>query len=596
MKGNKKYLGKIKAKQNLIEIFSYIKNINFKFELFKYSKLFQNKLGINYIENSVAKYLDNSNFIDELFGLKEPPITRKHFYYIESKTIAPNIKKSEMTINKELQKKYLINYLRNLKQDKELYIEINSQFFDFILEKGFIDNFSIKFPICDDDIINCKDIYDGNDNSSYKNYYNLLYEKLNKYNLNKNALSFYFQYQYQHRNALNSNFVKEIKINFNRIKKLSFLFSCASYETIHMIDTKKIINLYKEILTIKSLQNNLVYLDLHNILDAKHNLQNLNKFKSLLNLELKGFEFDSTFILELKTLKKLTLECCKNIGLSAITCLNLKELTLINYEINNSNSLLKFPELEKMRLCDNILYGINLIYEYIESFDFNSFKKLKEIKISDSGNDKSFYINMIKNICAVKSLKNIEFTINNEIKEEDILKINEENNSVENIIIYVYFEYTEDKESKIYNLLKKFPNTKSVSLFIPHKEWSREVFGNSTFEIKESQNLLIDKLYINISSEFFKFKLYCHSFEKLKEIAFHLNYVNNDLEKSFPIFNKYIYNKNNNIIFKSLTTFEFIFYNYCEEETYDKEYYLECKKIADIIENIYNNICQIYKI
>ena len=144
-----------------------------------------------------------------------------------------------------------------------------------------------------------------------------------------------------------------------------------------MIDTKKIINLYKEILTIESLQNNLVYLDLHNILHAKHNLQNLNKFKSLLNLELKRFEFDSTFILELKTLKKLTLEFCKNIGLSGITCLNLKELTLIDYEINNSNSLLKFPELEKMRLCDNILYRINLIYEYIESFDFNSFKKLK---------------------------------------------------------------------------------------------------------------------------------------------------------------------------------------------------------------------------
>ena len=119
MKGKKHYIKNIKSKHILLNIFSYIKNNNFKFELFKYSKLFQNKLGINYIEYSVEKYLDNSNFVLKHFCPKAGQETLNINLYDELNS--PIIKKSEMEINEELQKKYLLNYLKKLSTDIKLY-------------------------------------------------------------------------------------------------------------------------------------------------------------------------------------------------------------------------------------------------------------------------------------------------------------------------------------------------------------------------------------------------------------------------------------------------------------------------------------------
>ena len=550
-------------------IFSYLKNSNYKFILFKYSKLFQKKLKFNYIE----RYLDSIHFIDKLFSsnnLYQTELTDNIIY--------------EIGINKI--EKYLLNYFKKYKIQK-FPIGIDSVFFDIIMKNGFLkDIFYIKIPINEY-------IDDKNYNQQYYNNYNNIFEKMNKSNIKYTSLLFYYKMK------INSKILNEIKIDFNHIKELSIqqdLYNSNYYDN-EVIEEEKNNIFYLNLFSLKNIQNNIIYLDLCNkvyFMIEKNSFQNLNNFKSLLILKLSHFIFKSTFILEIKTLQIINLTECQNIELTENGCLNLKELNLINCIISKPKSLLNCLLLEKLNL--------NTEEKYDNIINFKSLMNLKEItslpidfiSLNNTLLEKATIYNrnmnysyketkkMIEKLCSIKSLKIVEFPIN-KINNYNLSKIKDKNTSMENMIIHFTKDDEEDQISNLYNLQNLFPNLTNLNLFIDGNSYYNKYIKNPNhvLEIKEKEKCKINKLYINIFSNSFNIKLYCQPFEKLKEVKFHLHNQIINLENIFPIFQDYIKNKKKNIIFKSLISFELIIENLGQENN---------EEINIIIENIFKNI------
>ena len=561
-------------------IFSYLKNSNYKFILFKYSKLFQKKLKFNYIE----RYLDSIHFIDKLFSFK-------NLYQTE---LTDNII-YEIGINKI--EKYLLNYFRKYKKQK-FPIGIDSVFFDIIMKNDYLKNiFYIKIPI--NEFIDNKNYRRG-----YYNKYNNVFEKMNKSNIKYTSLLFYYKIK------INEKILNEIKIDFNQIKELSIQqeFYNSNYYDNEVIEEEKNNIFYQNLFSVINIQKNIIYLDLCNkvyFMIEKNSFQNLNNFKSLLILKLNHFIFKSTFILEIKTLQIINLTECQNIELTENGCLHLKELNLINCIISKPKSLLNCPLLEKLNLNTEEKYHniinfkslINLKEITSSPIDFISLKNtLLESATIYNRNMKYSYKEtklMIEQLCSIKSLKKIEFSINKLINY-DLSKISEKNTSVENMIIHFTKEDDENQISNLINLQNLFPNITNLNLFIDSNCYYNTYIKNpdNVLEIKEKEKCKINKLYINIFSNSFNIKLYCQPFEKLKEVKFHLHNQINNIENIFPIFQDYIKNKKKNIIFKSLASFELIIENCGQENN---------KEINIIIENIFKNIditpnLQIFKI
>jgi hypothetical protein len=100
-------------------------------------------------------------------------------------------------------------------------------------------------------------------------------------------------------------------------------------------------------------------------------MNNLNNFKSLKILHLRGFEFENTFNLNLSTLIELSLENCINITLDDCLCSNLKNLYIEDCYFSLPDTLLKFPKLE---ICD--FFNIDE-QKFSSIIDFQSLDKIK---------------------------------------------------------------------------------------------------------------------------------------------------------------------------------------------------------------------------
>jgi len=184
------------------------------------------------------------------------------------------------------------------------------------------------------------------------------------------------------------NYLKEININFNKIKNL----------TIHNCDDniiqKNINNFFNILFSFNNIENNLIYLNI----EFKHCeinpiiFENLNNFKSLRYLLLKNINFDKEFIIKLKVLKVLSIISCKNIYLSEITNENLKKLYFYCCEISDINILKKV----NCNLNDNNISDNNLLGKI----------KFKELKILDL---------MSNNISDINVLAKVNFTKLNEL-------------------------------------------------------------------------------------------------------------------------------------------------------------------------------------
>jgi hypothetical protein len=292
-------------------------------------------------------------------------------------------------------------------------------------------------------------------------------------------------------------------------------------------------------------------------------------------LELKSFKFKTTFIFNLKNLNKLTLKNCENFTFEEDSCLNLRELYLLDCIVENPTSLLKMPELEECKLLPNL---IRVKQTYNSIIDFKSLKNVKGItaEISDFINMEEnsltnvnlySYTNcyefekiMLEKLISTSTLKEISI----EIKEIDDFVLSEfqgKNVSATNIDIKWL---NEKKDCIIDNLQKKFINLNTINITTSYKRCQ------SSLEIRENPECKVVNFSLKIGGKK-NIILYCQSFENLVSVDF---YVNGDIANiidSFPLFKE-----DSEVIFKSLTYFKYT--NYSNQTS------------LLFLQNLYNNL------
>ena len=354
-------LKRISSKYILRLIPEYIKDENFMLKFFSYSKYFQKKLGIE-LSDYINKHIERF----EKLGLKVESFLKFQNYF--TKDYDKNI--LSIKLNNELNKyridvknyqKYSNNYFtiyennykkNNLKynlieynENNEKIININSPIFDPISKtNSFNLFFTIEIPLSTIKEFNLKDDYKS------------IFQKMNELNINYSSLSLFFL------DGNNINYLNELNIDFNKIKRLNI------YPNYFSKDNQEI---YKNVFSIKNLRENLIYLNLGNNSEY-HNISFINELISLEQLMLYDF---TNFKLKLKNVKILTLKNCSNLSLDQNIGKNMKKLIIDKCKINLPKILLKFPELEE---C--FLKSKDIIFSKI--IDFKSLKKLKKILIN----------------------------------------------------------------------------------------------------------------------------------------------------------------------------------------------------------------------
>ena len=340
---------------------------------------------------------------------------------------------------------------------------------------------------------------------------------------------------------------------------------------------------FKNLVSLPNIQNNLLILkiDSCNLINyyvyiKDNSFDYINSLKSLEELSLRYFNFEYAFKLKLFNLKKLKLIKCDNISLDESIPFNLKKLKIYMGIINKSDSLIKFPKLEKCFLFRNFNYSQE---EYDKIIDFESlinlkkltmeFKEFKFIKnkyyLKSLEDLRLKYVHLIdeeyiNQILLFKKLKYLDMKIN-KIDFSEIKKIKTKNNSLSEINI----EWNEDTDCQFAFLQEKFPNLIKCNI-------TSTVNKNKNIIIEIKQNNFSKVNTINISGALNNLYINCANYENLKEIKiFSKNKIKNIIDNSFPIFCE-----NSKIIFKSLKIFVFDYH----------ENYVDLKLLI----NIYNNL------
>ena len=195
---------KISSKYIIQIILSYIKDKNWIYNLFIYSKYYQKELNFQKIDYKELYYEKRIHYEDYL----------SIFFYDDKSELENQFKRniSQYEVDEEEIKKISINYfkkyLKNNNRESFIFefdkeIDIFSPFFDILSE---IDFFGEIFSI----LINTKYISKFN----LKNFYISKFNKLNKSNSKYSSIIFNFGYN------KDISFLKDLKINFNYVKKL----------------------------------------------------------------------------------------------------------------------------------------------------------------------------------------------------------------------------------------------------------------------------------------------------------------------------------------------------------------------------------------
>ncbi len=573
----KRILERINSKYILSKITDYIEDNNFVYKLFLYSKSFKEKLNICLVDYQ-ALYFQKNGLNIEKYEFCENNQTLDTF----DKNILTNNYKEDLEnfkIDKKTFEKIITCIVKmneqkiKKKKDEDLLfsaqkkIEIYSPIFDIIRGGDRSEyNYIIYIPI---DIIAQLNL-----NNDYISFF----EKFNQSNLCCNSFEISF------RNIDIIHYLEEFEINFNKIKRLIFSedFNDKSYKDYDIF--------FGNFFSIESLYNNLIDLKIYffNRCDHKMNLDlmnNLNNFKSLKILHLRGFNFENTFILNLTTLIELSLENCTNISLDDKLCLNLKNLYLDECFFFMPNTLLKFPNLE---ICD----FFNMDEQKFSSIiDFQSLNKIKSFSgevcdflylnnilleevtlFSLVDNSYEIEVKLFEKIISLNNLKKINFELYY-LDIDDIININGQNNSLLNLEL----NWNQGKKCMLNNILDKFPNLKSIRLATQPNVITEfhdlERNKKTNLNIIEQPLCEIDKISLKIKSYAGSINLYCKPFNHLIEVKLDIENEINNIKNIFPIF------KNKcELIFTSLALFHLK---------------IDCQKnksISNILEILYNNI------
>ena len=242
---NEELINNIKSKHILNFIFNYIKDKNFKDKLFLYSKKLQTKFDIKLI-GLKKNYL---NYIK---------LDLDQYLYIEPNSFKPDFLEKEydkFLIEKKIKKEKIENIIYDIFENKEIkdideedvhiikekekFINIESPLFNILSKTK---NFGSIFTI----YISQKII----DEYQLKDKYIKIFENLNNLNIKYSSIF------YNLKDINKINYLKEININFNKIKKLTI-----ENENDNENDNK--FNNYFDILfSFDNIENNLIYLKL----------------------------------------------------------------------------------------------------------------------------------------------------------------------------------------------------------------------------------------------------------------------------------------------------------------------------------------------
>ena len=199
---NQGVIYKIKSVNIIKNIFSYIRDNKIQLKLFIYSKYFQSKLNLKYID-AKEKYLKNLGFnINEYLFIEE----EKYEYNLLNKKYKDFLLKKKIK-NKERFEEIIFEILENKQingtnKGNETYVNIDSPLFIIIL---VLTNFENNYTI----FISQLHIYKYN----LLNKYIELFDNLNSYDINYLSL-FYSSYNDE------IKYLKQLNIDYNKIKKL----------------------------------------------------------------------------------------------------------------------------------------------------------------------------------------------------------------------------------------------------------------------------------------------------------------------------------------------------------------------------------------
>ena len=322
MKSKTDIINNIKSTHILNLIFNYIKDKNFKEKLFLYSKKLQAKLDIKLI-GLKENYLEKIKFDLDKYLFIEPDLYKKDFLTKEYNQFLKDKKVDKKTIENIIYDIFDNKEIRDINEedvdkikDNEKFINIESPLFKILSETK---NFGNKFTIYISQ--NILEKY------KLKDEYIKFFDKLNNSNIKYSSIF------YNLKDINKINYLKEINIKFNQIKRLSLIIEnnyLDKYENKNNIIQKKLKNFFEILFSFNEIENNLIYLDIkfkYSTINANPNLfESINNFKSLRYLYLENFNFNKDFIIKLNLLKLLSIKSCKNFKLSEMNNENLKEL------------------------------------------------------------------------------------------------------------------------------------------------------------------------------------------------------------------------------------------------------------------------------
>jgi len=244
----------------------------------------------------------------------------------------------------------------------------------------------------------------------------------NNNNLNINYTSIYFLLD----NINKINYLKEMNVDFNKIKRLTLKIEENYNERNENQKNNKVF--FESLFSFNNIENNLVYLKINFKYNNKISpllFDNINNFKKLKYLYIDNLYFEKGFIIRSNALKLISINHCENIIFSE----NFKDLELLDL---SKNYKLDINALEKVNF--NQLKIIDLSWNKIS--DIN---KLENINLKDV---KSFYLNGNK-ILDINILKKIDF--------KKLEKLNLSDNEILNIIILEKVNFKELKELNLHH-------------------------------------------------------------------------------------------------------------------------------------------------
>ena len=349
-------LESIKSKYIIDNIFTFIKDDNFKFKLLKHCKQLQNilKLTLNNYKLESFKFINYSKFSNFLSfeGNRKVYVDNINILKNNFKKDIENYKINENIISDEFSVIYFTN-LYNINKSKEdinknildnqLAIDIYSPFFELLSKKDIFQKlFITRIP---SNLIKSKNLL---------NDYVEIFKNLNKLNVDYSNLEFRFL------NDDDFNFFQTLNIDFKKIKKLIF-----------QKESKNILgfDFFDKLFSFNDVRNNLIYSEINLGIDYDGNTNIFEKINNLKFLEELRLESVHGITLKLQNLLYLNLFNCQ-ISIDENCCSQIKELSLFASTIIKKNSKLKFPKLVKLKFSYSFIIFKDII-------DFKSLNKLK---------------------------------------------------------------------------------------------------------------------------------------------------------------------------------------------------------------------------